>query len=60
MTSEAIVSARADIESTEDMFLRAMKLNDPAFDWQEARRIASLPDFMVRDELERLRTEVAK
>ena len=43
MTSEAIVSARADIESTEDMFLRAI-----------------LPDFKVRDELERLRTEVAK
>ena len=46
------------VQSARQMMLVA--LNDPAFDWQEARRIASLPDFKVRDELERLRTEVAK
>ena len=46
------------VQSARQMMLAA--LNDPAFDWQEARRIASLPDFKVRDELERLRTEVAK
>lgn len=46
------------VQSAKQMMLSA--LHDPEFDWHESRRIASLPDFKVQDELERLRMEVAK
>lgn len=35
-------------------------LSNPSFDWQEAERLASLPDFDVLDEMEKLKKEMQK
>ena len=54
MTQEAIAAAKADIEATDDL----LALNDSAFDWLEAERLAALPDFDVSEELKRLKAEM--
>jgi hypothetical protein len=47
MTAEELSIVRADIESTDDLLVRAMKL-------------AALPDFAVGDRFEALRKELSK
>jgi len=54
VTQEAIAAAKADIEATDDL----LALNDAAFDWTEAERLAALPDFDVSDELRKLKAEM--
>ena len=52
---DAIRSAVAEISSTEDLLERAL---NPAFNWDEARRLAALPSFGVAAEFKALRGEV--
>ena len=61
-----IKAAVADIESTPDLLERAFKLagvittmfQEYRFNWEEAERLAALPDFGVLKELCALRKEV--
>jgi hypothetical protein len=39
--------------------MMAAALNDENFDWQEAERLAALPDFRVSDELRRMKEELS-
>lgn len=50
-SNECVASARQ---------MMASALGDSGFDWQEAERIADLPDFKVLDELRRLREDMAR
>ena len=49
-SSESVASARQMV---------ATALEDASFDWQEAERLADLPDFKVLPELRKLREEMA-
>ena len=56
---ERVLYARENAEcvaSARQMMVVA--LNDSAFDWLEAERLAALPDFDVSEELKRLKAEV--
>lgn len=38
--------------------MMAAALKDPSFDWAEAERLASLPDFAVRGQMDRMKREL--
>ena len=53
----------AHLPPSEELMVTARKmmvaaLNDPDFDWQEAERLAALPDFCVLNELRSIRREI--
>ena len=59
-----IKSAIYDIDSpSQELLVTAQKmmvaaLNDSDFNWNEAERLAALPDFGVLEEMKKLRLEV--
>ena len=59
-----IKSAISDIDSpSQELLVTARKmmvaaLNDSDFNWNEAKRLAALPDFGVLEEMKKLRLEV--
>ena len=59
-----IKSAISDIDSpSQELLVTARKmmvaeLNDSDFNWNEAERLAALPDFGVLEEMKKLRLEV--